>query len=82
MLNVHQDLCQALEVNLFLAITNRFLQVSVVTNLINSLALFPAITKYQWQLFDAREAKPVDEERSVPGLLSSDMLTIMVNLGL
>ena len=48
-----------------LFITCRFLKISVVTNLVNSLALFPAITKCQWELFDAREAKPVDDERSL-----------------
>ena len=43
--------------------SGRFLQVSVVTNLINALALFPMTTKLQWELFDAREAQPVDEDR-------------------
>ena len=41
----------------------RFLGVSVVTNLVNTLALFPLTTKNQWELFAAREADPVDEER-------------------
>jgi hypothetical protein len=43
--------------------SKRFLRTSVGTNLINSLSLFPMTTKRQWELFDAREAEPVDEER-------------------
>ena len=51
--------------NSFMAIylSKRFLRTSVGTNLINSLSLFPMTTKRQWELFDAREAEPVDEER-------------------
>jgi len=52
-------------INSFMTIyfSKRFLRTSVGTNLINSLSLFPMTTKRQWELFDAREAEPVDEER-------------------